>query len=101
MKNIFLVCSAGMSTSLLVKKMRDAALNQGLEVTIEAYPEVEAKKHIESADLILLGPQVRYLQKKFQAYKGVTCPVEVIDMMAYGRVDGEKILNDAMTKLSE
>ena len=29
MKKILLVCSAGMSTSLLVNKMRDAAKNAG------------------------------------------------------------------------
>ena len=36
MKKILLVCSAGMSTSLLVNKMRDAAKECGEEVEINA-----------------------------------------------------------------
>lgn len=34
MKNILLVCNAGMSTSMLVQKMQTAAKEQGLEVGI-------------------------------------------------------------------
>ena len=36
MKKILLVCSAGMSTSLLVNKMKDAAKSSGEEVEINA-----------------------------------------------------------------
>lgn len=36
MKNILLVCSAGMSTSLLVNKMMAAARKIGLEINIKA-----------------------------------------------------------------
>ena len=36
MKKILLCCSAGMSTSLLVTKMKKEAENQGIEVEIDA-----------------------------------------------------------------
>ena len=36
MKNIILACAAGMSTSLLVKKMKNAAEEKGIEAHIEA-----------------------------------------------------------------
>ena len=36
--NILLVCAAGMSTSLLVNRMNDAAQEKGIEVHIEAHP---------------------------------------------------------------
>ena len=36
MKNILLVCNAGMSTSMLVQKMQAAAKEQGIEATIQA-----------------------------------------------------------------
>ena len=35
--NIYLVCNAGMSTSILVRKMQEAAQKQGLEAHIEAF----------------------------------------------------------------
>lgn len=97
MKNILLVCSAGMSTSLLVSKMQEAAKAQGVECHIEAVAEAEAKNKIDDIDVLLLGPQVRFLLSKFQgllADKGV--PVEVIDTVAYGTMNGEKVLNRAL-----
>lgn len=44
MKNILLACSAGMSTSLLVTKMEEAAKVKGLEVTIWAVSQDKAPK---------------------------------------------------------
>lgn len=40
MKNIILVCAAGMSTSLLVNKMRNAAGAAAIDVHIEAMPAI-------------------------------------------------------------
>lgn len=37
MKNIVLFCAAGMSTSLLVTKMQNAAAEMGYDCTIAAY----------------------------------------------------------------
>ncbi|EFR89497.1 phosphotransferase system, lactose/cellobiose-specific IIB subunit, partial [Listeria innocua FSL S4-378] len=44
MKTIMLVCSAGMSTSLLVTKMEKAAAEKGLEAKIFAVAEAEASR---------------------------------------------------------
>ena len=38
MKKILLVCAAGMSTSLLVNRMKESAIEQGIEIDIEALP---------------------------------------------------------------
>ena len=54
MKRIALFCSAGMSTSLLVTKMQEAAKKKGLDVSIEAFPEVKMEKLIDDLDLVLL-----------------------------------------------
>ncbi|MBS8115299.1 PTS sugar transporter subunit IIB, partial [Streptococcus suis] len=60
MKRIVLACSAGMSTSLLVTKMQQAAEAQGFEATIYAVSVSELVLEVEKnpADIILLGPQV-------------------------------------------
>ncbi len=39
MKNILLVCAAGMSTSLLVNKMKAAAKDRGLEIEMFKFKE--------------------------------------------------------------
>lgn len=57
MRKIILLCAAGMSTSMLVKKMQEAAAAQNYECTIAAFPTSEAQAQASDADVILLGPQ--------------------------------------------
>ncbi|WP_195923657.1 PTS sugar transporter subunit IIB [Clostridium tepidum] len=97
MKNILLVCCAGMSTSLLVTKMNSVATKKGIDVKINAVSESELKKHIDNVDVILLGPQVRYLLNQVRGQvksKGIN--VDVINSMDYGTMNGEKVLNFAL-----
>lgn len=94
---IMLACSAGMSTSLLVTKMENAAKENGIEVQIWAIPESQIGSEIEKCDVLLLGPQVRYLlNKATEIGKAHNVPVEVINMMHYGTCNGEAVLNRAI-----
>ena len=43
MRKVVLLCAAGMSTSLLVNKMRDAAKEEGYDCEINAYALATAK----------------------------------------------------------
>lgn len=100
MINILLVCSAGMSTSLMVNKMKDAAAVKGVEAEIWAVADAEASSNITKADVMLLGPQVRFLEKKMKAVAGEK-PVAVIDMRAYGTMNGAAVLEQALTLLGK
>ena len=95
MKNILLVCSAGMSTSLLVSKMIKESEARGLETNIWAVGDAESSINVGKADVVLLGPQVKYLLKKITEMAGET-PVEVINMMDYGTMNGAKVLDRAL-----
>ena len=65
-----------------------------LECEIAAYPTAEAKDKASDADVILLGPQVRFAKAKVEAAcPGI--PVEAIDMKLYGRMDGKGVLETA------
>jgi PTS system cellobiose-specific IIB component len=99
MKTIMLVCSAGMSTSLLVSKMKKAAEDRGVEADIFATASADADTLLESAnpDVLMLGPQVRYMLPTFQAK--VKIPVEVINMRDYGLMNGEKVLDEALAAI--
>lgn len=94
MRKIVLLCAAGMSTSLMVERMKESAATQGYEIDVAAYPVAEASKVTGDADIVLIGPQVRY--KLNQLKKSLHCPVEPIDMRAYGQMDGATVL--AMAK---
>ncbi|MGG7621264.1 PTS sugar transporter subunit IIB [Bacillus coreaensis] len=98
MIKIALFCAAGMSTSMLVKKMTESVNSRGLDVQIEAHPESELARIIdEGIDVALLGPQVRFkLQslKKLCDTKGI--PIDVINSLDYGMMNGEKVLSAAL-----
>jgi len=100
MKTILLVCSAGMSTSLLVTKMEAAAKEQGVECKIFALPFSDAPRVLEEVDCILLGPQVRFqkasIEKLAQSRKAGVIPVDVIDMRDYGTMNGKAVFEKAM-----
>ena len=93
--HIVLCCNQGMSTSMLVKKMREAAAKNGVDVQIDAYPISEIEEKAPDAAVILLGPQVRF---ELNRVKGLfpNIPVESINPQDYGLVRGENVLNHAI-----
>lgn len=98
MTNVVLVCNAGMSTSLLAARMREAG---GGEYTVNAYSEQEYSKHLDGVDIILVGPQVRYLLGSIKEKTGNKIPVEGIDPIAYGRMDAAKIIKQVESILKK
>lgn len=78
-----LVCATGMSTSLLVNRMKEAAETKEIEFQIEAHPVGQIEKYGEAADVILLGPQVRYVLKNVKKMF-LDKPAEIINMQDYG-----------------
>lgn len=100
--NILLCCSAGMSTSLLVTKMQKAAEDQGKEATINAVSASEVRNYVKEADVILLGPQIRYmLQDMKKLGEEYHIPVATIDQRDYGMVNGSAVLNQAQKLIDE
>lgn len=102
--NIVLCCSAGMSTSLIVEKMEEAAKAKGIDVNIRAVSvsSVEESDKYLDLDILLLGPQVKFkLNELKEKYNSKGTYVDVINMMDYGMVNGEKILNDALSSINK
>ena len=91
MKKITLLCAAGMSTSMLVKKMQEAAKADGYECSIDAFSASEAATKAADADVVLLGPQIRFSKGKISEQLP-NVPVDAIDMRMYGRMDGAGVL---------
>jgi len=86
-----------MSTSLLVEKVKITAERAGVALNIYALSEIEAKKDLAQADILLLGPQVRYLESGFRKeLSGTNTKLAVVDMLAYGRMDGEMVLKQIL-----
>lgn len=100
MKKIVLMCAQGMSTGVLVNKMREAAAKEGYDCTIEAHAVAQAHEYADKADVILLGPQVRLDLDEVTA-QCPNVPTAVIDMMAYGRMDGAKVIKQAKSLMGD
>ncbi|MDY5052428.1 MAG: PTS sugar transporter subunit IIB [Anaerovibrio sp.] len=100
MKKIVLLCSAGMSTSMLVKKMQAAAEAENYACEIAAYPMAEAGDKAADADVVLLGPQVSFNLGKVKAQLPGK-PVDAIEMRMYGRMDGKGVLAFARKLMGE
>lgn len=100
MKQILLVCSAGMSTSILVAKMQKVAEERGLEVNIEAHANSDISRFSGKVDVCMVGPQLKYAVDSIkEALPGI--PVEAIDMRVYGLADGAKALDRAYEMMEE
>ncbi|SNS96043.1 PTS system, cellobiose-specific IIB component [Anaerovirgula multivorans] len=98
MKKITLICGAGMSTSLLVTKMKEAAAKSGEEVEIRSVAESNFKELENDTNILLLGPQVGFLFKKYKTlYEPKGIKVDIIDSIDYGMMNGEKVLKKALS----
>lgn len=102
MKKIMLACSSGMSTSLLVNKMKEAAKKQGIEAEIWAVGQAAVPEEMKKADVVLFGPQMRFLKKKFEGEaKELNIPIDSIAPVVYGRCDGKAVLDTALEMIEK
>lgn len=100
MRNIVLFCVNGMSSGLVVERMQQAADKEGYECKVISYALGNSGDVAKlNPDCVLLSPQARYLLPQFQAQ--MSCPVESIDMMSFGRMDGVKVLAQAKRMMGD
>lgn len=98
-KNIMLVCSAGMSTSMLVSAMKKEIEKEGIDAEVFSKPSTEAIEYAEEepVSVLLLGPQVQFMKSGFEeSLEGKKIPIEVINSRDYGTMNGEKVLQQAL-----
>ncbi|MBE6052510.1 MAG: PTS sugar transporter subunit IIB [Clostridium sartagoforme] len=101
MIKILLVCSAGMSTALLVTKMKSSAAEQGIDCHIKSICIAELKEYKDEVHVLLLAPQIRFLLNKIKdGFKTKGVPVEIIDKVDYGTMNGKKVLEQALSILN-
>ena len=95
MLNFVICCSQGMSSSALVKRMKDYVNENGLNIEIKATTADSVYAGNVPFDVLLLGPQIRFEKNKLQE-KFPKKVIEVINMRDYGRLDGEAVVKTGM-----
>jgi cellobiose PTS system EIIB component len=100
---VVLVCAAGMSSSLLEEKIRQAAAAAGKEMELKAVDATTMSLwnyEQDIMDVILIAPQVRFKKRSIiQQSEPFGVIVQDIDTVAYGMVDGEIIFNQVLEAL--
>lgn len=100
--NILLCCSAGMSSSILVKNMRKAASDRGWgDVKIASVSSTQVEQYIAKADVLLLAPQQIHQLEQLEALgQSYQIPVLMIGREEYGNMDGEIVLDHVQHLIS-
>ena len=97
MKQVLVCCNTGVTTSLLVAKIKSVADARNLEISIEASPMATAADRIGDADVVLLGPQVGYAKEASEEAGAKN--VHVITAGDYATQNAEGILDSIVSAL--
>jgi PTS system cellobiose-specific IIB component len=103
-KTALLICTAGITTGLLVKNVQNAADERGLDIHVYSAPAIIAEQAIQSQtiDALMIGPQSKYeiaRLKDFLTYKAV--PYKLISKENYEILDGEAVLEEIIALIGE
>lgn len=98
---IVLLCYAGMSTSMVMNKMKAAAAAEGLDLEVAAASVSDLDDYKEGANAVLLGPQIRFALDEVKEKVAGKIPVMAIDTRDYGMMRGDKILKDTIKAIEE
>jgi PTS system cellobiose-specific IIB component len=92
---VLMFCAMGASSSLLAVKTEEAAKAKGLDVEMTLLSAAEAAIYdfrAKPVDVVLIAPQVRFKKRSIaQAAAPLGIPVEDIESVTYGMMDGEKL----------
>lgn len=102
MIRILLACGIGASTGFMAANMRKAGKAKGLDVKVNAVSKSQVMEYADKIDVLLLGPhfsaEVPKYEEMLREYK---VKVTSIDPDYYASLDGESILEDAITFYEE
>ncbi|HWI66448.1 MAG TPA: PTS sugar transporter subunit IIB [Symbiobacteriaceae bacterium] len=101
---ILLVCAGGFSSSLVARRVQQAASERKLDVSVEfGFPPFIDRRddvlveYLRRFDVLLIAPQIRFMVAAAEKRLGdVGIPYALIDSLAYGQCDGDKILDQAL-----
>ncbi|MEO7020082.1 MAG: PTS sugar transporter subunit IIB [Ktedonobacteraceae bacterium] len=97
MVRVFIVCSWGMSTSLLVDSLLAAAATAHYELSVEALSAGEYAAKVDECDVVLIAPQIRHLRKSIEKLAfSLEKPVAMIEPFYYATMNGQAVLEQVM-----
>ena len=94
MKRILLVCSGGMSSTIVVKSIEKEAAKGNLELEVKAIGTGQYEDEVRNGwDIVLVAPQVRHRMKLFEeTAKELNIPISMMAPMEYSPMGGAKLI---------
>ncbi|MBP1042738.1 PTS sugar transporter subunit IIB [Vagococcus sp. BWB3-3] len=103
-KTVLLICTAGITTGLLVKNMQMLADEQELNLHIYSAPAIIAEQIIQNQvlDALLIGPQSQFEVARLKDYLTVkSVPYKLIAKADYETLNGEAVLQEVLELLEK
>lgn len=100
---IVVACTGGMSTDILVERMKKEAESRNIVCDIQAIHRNKIEEVIlnKEIDLLLLSPQLMGEFERIKAFAPEEIKVEMLDMVKFGACDGHATLNFAIDLINE
>ncbi len=96
METIALVCNTGLSTNLLKKEMEKDIQDKGEDYKVLAFASSQLEEIVaedSTIQLILLAPQMAFLEKDYKKKYQPEISVHVVEMEAYFNTDGASVMD--------
>ncbi len=100
---VLMLCAVGLSAVLLQAAIMKATKAAGLTLelhgdTVDSFAYRDFEKH--PFDVILIAPQIRFARKRIcRRVEPFGIPVVLMDSIAFGMADGEKLLRQILDAL--
>lgn len=95
---LLVCCASGMSSSLLVQKMREEVVKQKLDgIKIGSCSRDQLEKYLNEADVVLIAPQLHFFEQEINELASLyQTRVINISMDDYGTLNAENIIYEAL-----
>lgn len=95
--NVLLVCGSGASSGFMAANVRKAAIKKNIEIDIKAKSEAEIENYIDSIDILLVAPHLKYILEEIEEH-GISSDVKIVLIKKehYATLDGESVLEQIL-----
>ena len=102
MINVVLVCTQGMSTNIMRRKIEEEAKIKNIDMSVIAVGLDDLSNHLTDTQIVVLGPQVKYATKSVRNEidkVNTNIKMFVMNFQDYGLMRGDRVLENILTEL--
>ena len=96
---ILLCCKAGVTSNMFASALKDEASKKDMEIVVWAAAETAVEYSIDSADIVLVTPQLTSSLRNLEGLAKSGTPVILIDEDDFRTFNAKKVLAEALEKI--